>query len=309
MLGHGKDCTFKQITNILGKEIGVSQAEKNIERNFKMILERASNIPAITSMEPLKDDTEADVRNSEFSFMLLRKFTTRHATIRKYINYMSTYTQEFWLILFQICTALYALELSKTVHNDFHTDNIVIEELDRPMEVIQFVETSSGFIAYKFNTDKRVVIFDFDRSYAKQLGDNKFLDSYCKEFAGYQCSKFVKNRDLVQLFCKLYKERFNEQYRDANRVHRPLNPKPLLDVITDNQSTFMKFAVSNDFCTTNHIPPGVDDLSDIIKNCAAKAGIESTKDVEKIRKWSSSNPNTFYRLSEFDFDDYGVYRG
>jgi len=181
MFGRGKDCSFDDVVHILFRGVGdLARAEKNLSRNFQMIWGDIPHIPAITRDRdrPIPSDVKINVIDKDFSFMLLRKFTTIHYPLRDYMRSVRSYDEsKFWLILFQVCVGLYALELSKTVHNDLHPNNIVIEELDRPEEIIQFIEDENSTpTAYKFTTKYRTVIFDFDRAYAMQLGNNDLLD-------------------------------------------------------------------------------------------------------------------------------------
>jgi len=303
MFGRGKDCSFDDVVHILYRGVGdLSQAEKNLTRNFQMIWGDIPHIPAITRDRnpPIPSDVKINVIDKDFSFMLLRKFTTIHYSLRDYMRSVRSYDEsKFWLILFQVCVGLYALELSKTVHNDLHSNNIVIEELDRPEEIIQFIEDENSTpTAYKFTTKYRTVIFDFDRAYAMQLGNNDLLDIYCTDQAGHQCNHFIKNRDVVQLFCKLMTE-------------KSLNPRPLLEVVTRDFLSFVSFTETKRYCTSYNIPPGVYDLPRIILNCAERAydHIETSQRPEQIRQWHRAHPDTFFHLFDDEFDGSGKYRG
>jgi hypothetical protein len=82
----------------------------------------------------------------------------------------------------QVVQGLYTINKMKLVHNDLHPGNIMVEE----------------------KTNK-ALIYDWDRAYAKGLGDNKLLNKDpCDELcSSSQCNIFMEGRpiDLLKILC------------------------------------------------------------------------------------------------------------
>jgi hypothetical protein len=130
-----------------------------------------------------------------------------------------------WTILFQLAAACYAMSLSKLVHNDLHIGNIFIQELDKEKF---FVYVING-VEYVIHTKYKIMLYDFDRAYAKSLGDNPLLsydrDYMCNEYQ--QCNIFIPNKDFIKASC----------YLVDTYGKKPLNisfKNKLMDCISDN---------------------------------------------------------------------------
>jgi hypothetical protein len=62
-----------------------------------------------------------------------------------------------------------------------------------------------------------VKVFDFDRSYAKQLKNNKMLDAWsCKSFS--QCNKLSGKADMYRLFCGIIRSFASENMEMAESL-------------------------------------------------------------------------------------------
>jgi hypothetical protein len=102
-------------------------------------------------------------------------------------------TEELSSIVFQTLYSLLIMEKFKIVHNDFHSRNIMIQVLEKPI-CLSF----EGLISFK--TKYIIKIFDWDRSYVQDLGDNPMLYK-SNSITIHQINKFRKNQDYYQFIC------------------------------------------------------------------------------------------------------------
>jgi hypothetical protein len=97
-------------------------------------------------------------------------------------------------------------------HNDLHLGNIFIEERD-DMEKIVYVINDKKYILY---TKFKVFIFDFDRSYCQNLGDN-IIDPIK--------NIFIDNIDIIEVLCEVSNYIDNSMYKCkiANAICKSVN--------------------------------------------------------------------------------------
>jgi hypothetical protein len=232
-LGHGKSCSFDDILRMItGKtttnpptdtKLTISEAEENIYRSLLYQLGRA-DIEDRPSIGDLKEITPEDIGQhgksiirQQWKFNLLVNETYKPETLPlsewldKYYLENSSFPLELWNIIAQICFGCYAMALSKVTHNDLHHNNIMIEPYDKPTELTYIINGT----VYRFTTYFKVLIYDFDRTYAEQLGDNptlKGLEAYS------QTNDFVPNKDIMKISSYIYesisKDVWNEISRD-----------------------------------------------------------------------------------------------
>ena len=91
------------------------------------------------------------------------------------------------------------MSLSKMMHNDLHFGNIFIEKLNE-VETITYIINNKLYI---LNTQYKIYIYDFDRSFAVSLGNNVLLEDYCHDY--FTCNEFFENYDIVRSLCILIK--------------------------------------------------------------------------------------------------------
>jgi hypothetical protein len=110
--------------------------------------------------------------------------------------------QQLFKVIFQILTAIYALSLMKTNHNDLHGGNIYVQILDHEENIIYYINTKKYSIKSKY----RIFIYDYDRSFCSQLGNNSFLMDpfFCKEF--FSCNTFYEQLDFIKILCYLFRD-------------------------------------------------------------------------------------------------------
>ena len=153
--------------------------------------------------KPNKGDIK-DFDKFEFDIILTETFDN---TMSFHDLLQSDYVQEINIfnILFQIFAACYSMSLSKMVHNDLHTGNIMIRTLKKPKIITYIIKKVKYVLKIKY----LVHIYDFDRAYVKRLGDNHSLDMY-DVFS--QNNEFYDNKDILKLLCSVYKYTGNKFY-------------------------------------------------------------------------------------------------
>lgn len=115
---------------------------------------------------------------------------------------------EYNSIIFQFFYVFYVLHVYKIVHNDNHFSNTLIQVLDKP---VTFEIDVYGTIV-KFTTRYVVKLFDWDRAYNENLGENMFSRQEY-QINSRQISRFTPNRDFATFLChiKSYKiKQFND---------------------------------------------------------------------------------------------------
>ena len=84
----------------------------------------------------------------------------------------------------------------KIAHNDLHHGNILVETLSKPI----LLSYKMGDFIFEFETNYILYIFDWDRSYCKEVGDNN-LNCYCENYN--TCNQFNKYNDMFNVLCHL----------------------------------------------------------------------------------------------------------
>ena len=174
-------------------------------------------------------------RDVGVSMLLLEKVEARGPTmtLHSFIRNMDEKTEqtEYPKVLFQIVYSLAVMAKFKLVHNDLHSDNIlVVDHIDPVASVFKVGK-------HKFLIKSRYVpyIFDWDFAYSPLLGDNgKIKDDeyYCGKLN--LCNSFDPRFDIYTLFCiiqfrdivsKTYDvqtTRTKEGYVPVNNRHRQM---------------------------------------------------------------------------------------
>lgn len=279
--GVGTNCTYYDLLKLLEKQLDKSEADYNLKRNllYMWVGDKTPSIVSYKDYKSIPSEYKINVMDKLYSYIMLRPFTEKHFTLADYIQtQLPGLISELWLILFQICVGLYAFETERTVHNDFHANNVVVEFLTDSTQVVQQVED----FTYKYTSKIRVAIFDFDRAFSEKIIEpNPILYDYCDSESGYQCNKFVRNRDVMQIFCGVIQlmSQKSKSYIE-----------PLITVIAPiyTKDTILGFVNKHRYCTTDTAPSDLYELPQIINNCAQNAGIKTTNERVNI-----SNPNTF----------------
>lgn len=114
---------------------------------------------------------------------------------------------EVWRVIFQIMVACYTMSLCKMTHNDLHLNNIYVVKLPDEKNFVYNINNN----VYAFKSSYLVKVYDFDRSYAQQLGRNPVLDDVSLELDSFsQTNDLFGNRDAIKIWAFLYYAADNE---------------------------------------------------------------------------------------------------
>jgi hypothetical protein len=202
-------CGFADVQGILSSQ-GIG--ELNFKRSLCYMTQRASKpiVPAgqppigprkrpsindhvtLTELTAIKR-MKIDFNRLEFGMLLTQD--------RKVITLAEWFTRprnnsDFACMMLQVTAALRAMELSLFAHNDLHLRNILVEQNDAATNVRYIMDGHEFGICVRL----RILIFDFDRAYVRQLGENKLVNDH----ACYQ-REFEPGRDLGSVLSLLFK--------------------------------------------------------------------------------------------------------
>ena len=222
-LGSSSTCSYKNLLSILENamtEIGLDNNEKKYSFDsiiYKCLLQRCetrNKIDRRLIAFPTTKFATHDFYEYRFGMILTETIKSSTITFHKYLeNYnvsnKSNDYSELYSILFQIAATCYALSLSKTNHNDLHSGNIFIELSEIPQIYIYVINSNR----YEIETKYKVLVYDFDRGYNENFGDNPLLEGYHCEKA-YQCNSFVENQDIIKSLCSVIRNICSSKRRD-----------------------------------------------------------------------------------------------
>jgi hypothetical protein len=180
----------------------------------------------------LTDDIRQIIQNSRYNFLVSEnnQFPTLYNFVRRRVDTRDKYTNDEFSIFFQIIYTCLIMEKFSLSHNDLHHENILIKELDEPINICYNITDDNGKIKrYYFTTRYIPLIFDFDRAYWLYLGDNPFNEGeLCKNL--YQCNRNIPGRDLLQVIFVMYRycENSIERNKILERVCRDVRYFPIL---------------------------------------------------------------------------------
>jgi len=222
-LASGNNCTYNDLFNMLNKKIGLSYdiIIQCLNRNINCMKKDCGKRFAINKYVPrtyfksdladLYIDTSEIPNFYKFNIILNERLPLKSVTLDEWLI-INKDIENIWFILFQICVACYSMSLCKMTHNDLHLGNIFIEERDN-IEKIVYVINDKKYILY---TKFKVFIFDFDRSYCQNLGDN-IIDPIK--------NVFIDNIDIIEVLCEVSNYINNYMYncKIANAICKTIN--------------------------------------------------------------------------------------
>jgi hypothetical protein len=223
-LASGKKCTYENLLNILKNNLSnfdIDKIKLLLNRNLNCIYDLCSSRLSIDNDTDIIDDDKIRPSDSFRYNMILNEQIPKGSI--KFTNFLRNNNNQkmpfFLPIIFQIFTACYAMSLSKMVHNDLHSGNIFIEQLDKE-DVFEYCINNNR---YKIKTKYKVFLYDFDRSYVERFGDNEFL-TYTVCNNNSQCNIYIENKDILKILCYI-----------NSRLDSNNNISMLLSTITDNK--------------------------------------------------------------------------
>jgi hypothetical protein len=164
------------------KKLSKEAVQFNIDRNIAYIFTARENRPSInddnedmtnvmTHTHFLYDDLGEIGKTDNFNLLITEAIVNERniKTITLY-SYLSKPFEmgDLYKIFFQMIFACYAMTNSGMNHMDMHAGNVYIEITKTPVEVIYVTDLHT----YRFMTNHKVLVYDFDFSYVESLGDN-----------------------------------------------------------------------------------------------------------------------------------------
>ncbi len=113
----------------------------------------------------------------------------------------------------QIISALVVLDALHCSHNDMHYQNIMLETSVTPIERHYIFTNDGNSYYYKINSKYTALLYDWDKSYVKKLGDNpglwkirhkSFINSVDACYVHGLCNEHVRSKDIsifIMRFC------------------------------------------------------------------------------------------------------------
>ena len=165
----------------------------------------------IKEIEHLDEITCIKNNNPGLIDHILSNFTVECIITREPINVTTMYdmfkqnilnNKEIYKIIFQLIYNLNLMDKIELQHNDLHVGNILIERLDKPIELYYIV----GVNTFKISTKYIIRIFDWDYSYMNK--GRLYLNNKIEKDASFWASKGIRNEfirgfDLYTVFCLL----------------------------------------------------------------------------------------------------------
>jgi hypothetical protein len=241
-LSSSQKCTLGNMSQLLkgGRTLlSDTKVNNNIRRAVEFMMTRQPrdgrvNRPSTTS------DIEVVLPNAvsipsiwKASYLITEAVRADTLTFGDWLK-QNTNSPEFWGLLFQAVAAIYAMQCAQMTHNDLHNGNLWVEKLKKPRQVLYVY----GGKCYSFLMKHIVKVFDFDRSYAKQVKANKLLSgSICNAFS--QCNRLSGKADLYRLFCGIIKSivsnNVNLAWSLENMIsdHSQYTPKEIMELFAE----------------------------------------------------------------------------
>jgi hypothetical protein len=237
-LTDGDSCNRQDIVDILlnktktdskfyGKTLITKEdMDFNINRNIAYIFTSQDGRPSINdTTEDIStmmnvSDYEYDslreiIQTNNFQFLLTEAITNdadiKTVTLHSFLATSLFDPDDLYKIFFQMIFACYAMTLSGMNHMDLHSGNVYIEKRKTPIEVVYVTDIHT----YKFMTNYKVLVYDFDFSYVERLGDNmKMADGIFKD--SNMTNENIRKRDIAKCSYYVWNEIHNIDEKQSN---------------------------------------------------------------------------------------------
>lgn len=211
-LGSGTMCSYDNLYNMLinnysksSKKVSPDKIAKKLKRNINNnILNYQDTNISLDDSRKYSIENNYDLNDLQFDINLTETFdnaTNFHDILRK----PDIQDRNIYNILFQIFAACYTMSLTKMIHNDLHSGNIMVRTLNQPKMLVYFINNKRYVLKVKYF----VHIYDFDRSYVERLGDNEGVKLY-DVFS--QDNELIDNKDMLKILCSVFKHTENISY-------------------------------------------------------------------------------------------------
>jgi hypothetical protein len=173
---------------------------KNIQRNVQYMASMVQGRPSITA-DGYEIKNIVDATKLQYKFALNQPIPNGTLTLSDFMKTIKTISvfKEIW---FQLVYACFAMFLEGIAHNDLHSGNVYIVKRDTPITVRYSFENDQGeTIDNTFKSNFKVMIYDFDRAYSRELGDNPLISGQSGSTDCYfdACNDVVELKDLWRI--------------------------------------------------------------------------------------------------------------
>lgn len=210
-----------RLSDLLAQIAPASQPQltKQIERAVMQLLYAFKRTALTDVIDPIDDvmlqlfETLPRLKDEVSVSYLLTENMAGAVTLDSYLkNAVGVQYHGFhYAALFQVAFACYALFLAEAAHNDLHGNNVFVSALDDRSQnfVYQVVDGNGVTSNFEFREVSIFAqLFDYDFSYARQLGPNPLLNArkiindlpganMCEEFA--VCNQAIPGRDFIKV--------------------------------------------------------------------------------------------------------------
>jgi serine/threonine protein kinase len=148
----------------------------------------------LNALENIYDSYEDVEYDCEVIFVVTKR--SKNITSLKKLLSMDIPKEEVIILLFQLMYNLTLFGTAGLIHNDLHSDNILVDVNDQPITL----HYRCGSSTYEITTKYVLKFFDWDFSYINLLGENKKIDDPYWANLGI-LNSFDKKFDLFTLIC------------------------------------------------------------------------------------------------------------
>lgn len=208
---------------LLTKFPNLNEQQSRFIEHFHSTTSNTLNRPTLQNTTLYDTGTfETIIDTISFKYLILHAILPNTYTIKETnlsnipveIKHTVQTDSEKFAILYMIIYTCMILSMSNTIHNDLHLGNIYIHKMSTPINY-QFEYRGGAFdVSHRFTSIYKVMVYDFDNSYASSIGPNPYLTpTYCAKYN--YCNK---NNPLVDLKRVLYS--FNHSLPvEFNNIH------------------------------------------------------------------------------------------
>ena len=289
-------CTYDNLLNLLN--YNGRNNERKLLRNISYMYENGTDRPSITSNllgRPPSPSFCELAKNLDYWILCTKNMKNPNFLYDLLIDRILT-TQNLLELMFQIAMSCHVMSLSHTTHNDLHCKNIFVETSSSPNTYKYIIgENENDFDEYIITSKYNTYIYDFDRAYVENMGENPLLEGWtCDDY--YQCNKYIDNKDIIFVLSQIYEYTRNLDIKNF-----------IIEIVKKNDAIQDRIIKEKLTLTINHSLPSehyeryFNNTLEILKNIHAfyKVEITSEPEAEPVEK-----ENIFLCLESF-FDRNG----
>lgn len=219
--GGANGCTFDQLYNNLSYPKTNLSDEQRTLALLRSTFFMSDNLPGRPSITDIAELNPANPQINGINTALLAELFTARNNIRYGLiatarsigiplsNWIQqrihngTFTNDGWVCIIQVVSALAALEGYECAHNDIHHGNLFVEDGHYNYRLVY--DDQQQNVTTSLNCRMKVCLYDWDRSYVTDLGNNPLLTNPQYDFCthGAECNEYIPQRDLTKFMLHL----------------------------------------------------------------------------------------------------------